>query len=292
MIVGGYYHLRFLMTFVILKLFGVPFAFYSDTPQVHRKRSPLKRRIRALLLDWVFKNAKFILSTGQVGLDNFKSMGCPEAKLKNLPWAIDLEVPLQIDQETNNYASWIKRNYAPPETIIFACAGQLDPRKGYDVALKSFSQAVHQCPERPAVLLMAGDGPQRPELEELAKSLGLAERIHFLGWLQPDRMKGLFKAADILVHPAQWDPYPVAVLEAMAWGLPVLASDQTMAAVDRVRQGESGFIHPVDDVAVLAEHISYFLADPGRVRQMGAQARKTAEQWPVSRCTRTIINLL
>lgn len=292
MLVAGYYDIKLILTFVLLKLFGVPFAFYSDTPQLFGNRSRLKSRIRDLLLGWIFRNAKFILSTGQVGLEAFKALGCPEAKLKNLPCVVDLDAPRDIDQESKNYALRLREKFASAGTLIFICAGQLIPRKGYDVAINSFAKAAQQWPGRQAVLLMAGEGPEMGELEEMVRALGLSERVHFLGWLQLDNFKGFFQAADILIHPARWDPFPLVVLEAMSWGLPVLASDQTMAAVDRVRHGESGFIHHVDDAEALAGHIAYFLEDPARVRQMGAKAREIAEQWPVSRCVQTILELL
>jgi len=105
-------------------------------------------------------------------------------------------------------------------------------------------------------------------------------------------MEAIFLAAEVLVHPALWDPYPVAVLEAMAWGLPVLASDQTMAAVDRVGPGESGFLHRVGDVSGLARDMAYLLGHRERVREMGRQARQTAAQWPVDRLAQTVLELV
>jgi glycosyltransferase involved in cell wall biosynthesis len=292
MIIAGYRNIRLLILLLLCRILRVPFAFYSDTLEINKERSMMRSMIRSGILNYVFRNAKFILSTGQIGINSFKAMGCPENKLKNLPFAVDIEEPLIIDQGTKNYATWVKERFAPGETLIFICAGMLVPRKGYEMAIESFAKAVKNWPERKAVLLIAGDGPKLNELEEAARSLGLSERIHFLGWLQPDQMKGLFHAGDVLVHPSRWDPYSVAVLEAMSWRIPVLASNQTMAAVDRVTHGESGFIHHVDDVEALASHMSYFLKDPELARKMGTNAREIAEQWPISRCVQTIMELL
>lgn len=292
MVVGGYKDWRNIGVFMLNKILGVRFGFWSDTQQLHNRRSMVKKTVRAMVLHWLFNNAEIFFSTGNVGTQAYKMLGCPEKKLRNLPWAVELEAPAKVSPGAREYAVWIKSRFAPKGEIIFLVAGQLIRRKGYDVALCAFAQALHQNKGKPGVLLIAGEGPARQELENLAGSLGIIDQVHFLGWQQPDQMQGLFHAADILVHPARWDPYPVAVLEAMSWSMPVLASNQTMAAVDRVCHGENGFIHQVDKIGELSDHISYLLENPVRILDMGIKARQTAEEWPVSRCVQTILEVI
>lgn len=291
-IINGYAPPKFLLVLSLLKLLRIRFAFWSDTPILNRKRSLIKNKIRLDILNWIFKNAEFILVTGQVGIDAYKYMGCPANKLKNLPFAVDLAKPLKLDEKFKNYVNEVKYLYSNGNKIILLCAGQLIPSKRFDVAIKALKICLTRGHDKRLVLLIAGEGSQKNELVGLVSNLGLEKQVNFLGWCQPNLMHILFYISDILIHPAEWDPYPNTVLEAMAWGKPVLASDQSLSAVDRVQQGESGFIHPTGDIDELSNHILYFLKDPSLIATMGASARKTAEHWPVSRCVQTILDLV
>lgn len=290
-IIGGLKDVRLLTTYTLLKLFRVPFALFCDTPQINIRRPFAIEIIRNAMLRWVYRNAAAILTTGHTGIAAFQAMGCPRERLHNLPWCVDPGVPAKVDQSINRHARELRQQYAPQGETLFLCAGQLIARKGYDVAIRALAKALAK-EKQGTAMLIAGDGPERKNLEDVVDSLGLSSKVHFLGWRQPREMESIFLAADVLVHPALWDPYPVAVLEAMSWGLPVLASDQTMAAVDRVISGESGFLRRVGDVSGLAEDMAYLLANPQRVKEMGHMARCTAEQWPVSRCAQKVLDLV
>jgi starch synthase len=104
-------------------------------------------------------------------------------------------------------------------------------------------------------------------------------------------MRELYSEADVLLHPARCEPYGVVVLEAMASGLTVIASDATAAAVDRIEGGVNGFLHISDDGDDLALRIRDIADRPDRLAGIGAAARKTADAWPSSRAVRIIREL-
>jgi len=291
-IIAGYSNFKFIFSYLIMKAFNIPFSFWGDIPRQDIKRPFIKRNVRGLILKWIFANARHVLVMGAPGIEIFKALGCPVTKLRELPYTVDTDLPLNLDDQTEKQATALKRRYAPQGEILFLCAGRLAPIKAYDVALKAVAKVLPQHPDHKPVLLIAGDGPQRQELQELAINLGISRQIHFLGWTQPQEMNQLFYAADAFIQPSEFEPFGVAVLEAMSWGLPVLASDRTMAALDRVKPGESGFIHHVGNFEELAHHLKYLLEDRSRIDRMGAKARLAAEQWPVSRCVQTILDLL
>ena len=291
MIIAGCTCLTRLLTLLFCRVFKIRFAFWSDTPNLKKARGLIKRKVRTFIIQWIINNAEMILTTGEVGVNAYRIMGCPEQKLRNLPFATDLDGPAHPGPDVLACAERLKARFAPRGEIIFIAAGQLVPRKEYAIAIQAFHQALGAGANQPAVFLIAGAGSQQGYLQELIAALGLSNRVHLLGWRQPEEMHGVFSAGSVLVHTANWDPYPNAILEAMAWGLPVLASHQSMSAVDRVIPGESGFIHPVGDIAALAQQMQYFLQEPSRINRMGAKARLTAEQWPVSRCVQTIRDL-
>jgi glycosyltransferase involved in cell wall biosynthesis len=292
MIVAGYRDVRNLITFLLLKLRKVRFGFFSDTPNLEKERGQIRQALRSMILSWLFRHAAVIFATGQVGVEAYKSLGCPANKLKNLPYTINIEAPHKLSPNAKAYAETLKENLCLEGTLVFLAAGQLIERKRYDVALRAFAQALPTGSEGKAVILIAGEGAEKQALADLASSLGLASQVHFLGWVQPQEMAGVFAVADVLLHPAAYEAYGLVILEAMAWGIPVLASHRTMAAVEQVHSGENGFIHGVGEVEELAQHISYFLEDPQRAKEMGAKARQTVEEWPVSRIAQTILDVI
>lgn len=291
-LIAGFFNPICLLYFLFFKLFSIRFATWGDVPRLNRKRNWLKRAVRKIIFRWIYNNAAAILTMGQVGIDAFKAMGFQNKKLGNLPLSIDPDEALRVDDKTKQVAQELKAHFAPHGEIIFLGAGQLISRKCYDLAIRSFHQALSQSSHQQAVILFAGDGPEKCAFKRLAEELGVGDKVHFLGWCQPEEMRAIYCAGDVFIHPASWEPYGAVILEAMSWGLPVLASDQTMAALDRVVQGRSGFIHAVGDMSALSDHIKYFLDDPTRISLMGRKARNTAENWPLSRCVRPIVDLL
>jgi len=127
-------------------------------------------------------------------------------------------------------------------------------------------------------LLLLGDGPLRRELEELARSLGIASQVSFLG--KRTDVASVLKASDIYVHSTNSDGFGIAACEAMAAGLPVIASD--VPGLADVVHG-AGVLFPVGDHAALAREIQALLASPERRREMGKASRKRAQAFSIDR---------
>jgi glycosyltransferase involved in cell wall biosynthesis len=215
------------------------------------------------------------MGTGQPGVDALKKMGAAEGKLVNFPYFIDVTL----------YAPPKKRSVPDSHLPIrFISSGRLlNSHKGYDVALRALAEAGRMT-GAPFEYYLAGTGSDGDALRRLADQLGISSQVKFLGWVEPDALIEQYDSAHVLIHPSPThEPYGVAVLEAMAKGLPVLASDATCAALDRVKEGINGFIHPAGDATVLATQIAYFLEHPKKLAQMGQKARETAEEWPIER---------
>lgn len=124
---------------------------------------------------------------------------------------------------------------------------------------------------------IAGDGAQRPELELLAAELGLTAQIQWLGWQDKAAVPALYRSADALVNPSQYEGMPNVVLEAMASGLPVLASDVPgNRAV--VKAGETGVLFSLDRPADLGAALSRLATNRTWGRTLGQAGRKRAEQ--------------
>ncbi len=132
-----------------------------------------------------------------------------------------------------------------------------------------------------AVLLVLGEGPDRAELTGLAAELGVGDRL-----LLPGRVgdvAALYRRADLVVHPARWEGFGLAMLEAMLAAKPVVAA-RAGSAPELVDHDRTGLLVPVDDSDALAAAVSSLLADPARAAAMGEAGRRRAhEEFSVAR---------
>ena len=151
-----------------------------------------------------------------------------------------------------------------------------------DIGLRAFARC-RQGSLKPLGLLIAGEGPERQNLEALAKSLELGNSVSFLGWQEPEGMEAVYLASDIVLHPARSDPFPGVILEAMSWSRVVIGSDVCGNVEDRITPGVNGFAFPSENGDELARIMLDLVRHPEKLTEIGAQARKTAEAWPVER---------
>ena len=169
-------------------------------------------------------------------------------------------------------------NVAPPALPVELGGGplvgviaRLQPEKGVAAFLRAAARVSSIFPE--ARFLVVGDGPLRQELSTLAERLGVRERVHFLGF-QPDARQ-IIEYLDALVVPSVSEGTPLVVLEAMAAGVPVVAS-AVGGIPDQIRHGKEGLLIPPGDPVALGEALLKLLRDPANARFLGEASRKRA----------------
>ncbi len=157
---------------------------------------------------------------------------------------------------------------AEPARILFL--GRLYPEKGARILVEAFARAE----THGATLVVAGDGPERPALEALAKSRGLA--VEFPGFLQGDAKARALASARALAFPSAWhENCPMAILEAFACGTPVVAS-AVGGIPELVIDGTNGLLVPPGNVHALAEKISAICVSSALAARLGQSARASA----------------
>ena len=131
--------------------------------------------------------------------------------------------------------------------VTFGFIGFMDGRKGEGDLIRALAR-----PEAPAgALLLAGDGPKRAEAEALAARLGLADRVDFLGNIDGAAKDDFFRRIDVLCLPSYAENLPIALLEAMGYGRPVIAT-RVGAIPEMITHGEQGWLVPPGDLEALA----------------------------------------
>ena len=157
------------------------------------------------------------------------------------------------------------------ERPLVGVVARLQPEKGVANFLKAATRVAPQFPE--AHFVVAGDGPLRQVLAALAEDLGLRERVHFLGFRSD--ASALMKSLDVLVVPSVTEGSPLVTLEAMAAGVPVVAS-AVGGIPDQIRHDKEGLLIPPGDSDALGGALVALLRDPERARRLGEAGRRRA----------------
>lgn len=156
-------------------------------------------------------------------------------------------------------------------TILFV--GDLIRAKGVFDLIEAFALVAE---ELPGVRLTLAGGVPAPEIRELTAKLGVQERVVFPGWLGPQRLRAQLAAAAVFVLPSHAEGMPMALLEAMSWRLPVIATP--VGGVPQVvEHGTNGLLVSPGDVAGTAAAIARLMSEPQLRESLGAAARRTIE---------------
>jgi glycosyltransferase involved in cell wall biosynthesis len=154
--------------------------------------------------------------------------------------------------------------------------GRLERLKGYDRLLDAMALLARRGTR--VTLDLLGGGEEESALKKLAATLGIADAVTFHGWVQPDAVLTAMQQATVLVHPpVTLDAMPTVIKEAIAVGLPVVASD--VAGIPEILdQGRCGILVPAGDVNALADAIQSLVSDPERRRVLADAGRRHAER--------------
>jgi glycosyltransferase involved in cell wall biosynthesis len=221
-------------------------------------------RVRNDYIAFQFANVDVFLSPSNALGERYRATGTTGDRLRIVPNGVD----------TVRF-SVLERKPVPGELRV-TYAGYLGPHKGLDVLI----DAVARIPRREALKVrLIGAGWQMQELNERIASAGLQQTMRISTGVPHKLMEDVYRETDVLVLPSIWpENQPCTIMEAMACGLPVIASD--LGGIrELITHGRQGFLFGLGDSGELARLIELFQAQPELAEQMGAAARVRAEQY-------------
>jgi colanic acid/amylovoran biosynthesis glycosyltransferase len=210
---------------------------------------------------------RLVLVRSQSLADAVNALGCPNEKIRLQRTGIPL-----------TEIAFRQRTWPDDGEWRFLQAGRLIEKKGFETSLRAFAEFQRQYPA--ASFVIAGDGPLLDSLRELARDLGIADRIRFAGFLSQEELRAEFYRAHVFLHPSELgkdgnqEGVPNAMLEAMANGLPVFATRHG-GIPEAIEDGVSGVLVNEGDHAALATALIYWTRLPeemSRLSRAGAAA--------------------
>ncbi len=231
-----------------------------------------RRGVRGLV-SRILGRCRFLTGCSPELVDRVCALGFDRAVARVIPYGVDVEA-FRPDREAGR--PWRERLGLAEEDLLLLGVGRMVTKKGFHHLLQAAPGLLRDHPRLHIVLAGAGD-----RLEEYRRMAGGHERVHFPGAVYRDTLPDLYRAADLFVLPAVHDPegnvdgLPNVILEAMATGLPVVASGISGIPL-AVTEGRNGFLVPEQDPEVLLAPIARLVEDDALRREMGAASRQRA----------------
>jgi glycosyltransferase involved in cell wall biosynthesis len=258
-VVAAGYSIPTLYASLYCKLTGRPLAIHSDgTSASEASLDPLQRAARKALLPLT---AACVANSGPAAL-RFREMGVAPDRLFLAPHSTRLE-PL--------WDAGRARTYGLDGPLRVLAAGRLIPRKGLDRLLRAARVATDRGAR--LTLELVGSGPAEPELRSLAAELEID--VEFDGFVDQADLPARYAAADAFAFPTLDDPFGFVLLEAMAAGLPAVASPLAGATADLIEDGQNGLVAHPDDSDTMASALVRLASDEELRKRIGTAALAT-----------------
>jgi glycosyltransferase involved in cell wall biosynthesis len=232
-----------------------------------------KRGVRTLAR-WALSRARLLTGCSPELVDRVRALGFPAERSRVIPYGVDVEA---FSPALERRPLWRRRLGIPEGAPLLLGVGRMATKKGFQILIEILPALLREHPELRVVL--AGGGDLLERFRAAARPWG--ERVHLPGPVLRDTLPDLYRAADLFVLPAVHDAkgnvdgLPNVILEAMASGLPVVASGISGIPL-AVEEGLTGLLVPEGDPGALLAALRGLLADPDEARAMGERGRRKA----------------
>lgn len=214
----------------------------------------------------ILRATSYRLANSVVVLNEYAATYFRRKKITNS--VVVIPNPIIVSPEKGQVVTGVGR-----KTIV--SVGRLTLEKGFDLLMRAFAHIASAFPEWDVVIV--GGGPQRDELQKLAKELGLGDRVYFTGVRKNPH--NIVLRANLYVAASRVEGFPCALVEAMALGRPVVACEYNPGIRELIEDGVNGIVVRKEDEKALAKAMEALMREREKRKQLGEAARKRAEQF-------------
>ncbi|GGB86502.1 glycosyltransferase family 4 protein [Dyadobacter sediminis] len=262
--ITGYFDWAQVLLMFYARMRGVKVVLSSESSSADHNRSALKERLKRFIVN----RANAFFCFGKTSAQYLESLGVNPATILVRNAAV-------IDEEIIRTRYDLAKKQFGNEHLIrkFIFTGRLAPEKNLSLLIRAFYNVQHT-DSGSWQLLLVGDGPERDLLENLTRSLNLADKVTFAGGFPWYKVPEWLAKSDVLVLPSKSEPWGLVVNEAMTCGMPVLVSDKCGCAADLVEPGKNGLTFDPENQSALEEAMRFFMQNPDRIVPMGNESMK------------------
>lgn len=241
-------------------LFGEPYVIWSGAIDDVSMPTPRFRLIQRRML---VRGAAAFVAYGSRAKQYLEMLGAPPGRISIGINTVDTKFYRQ-----RAIADAAERRRA--ESFDIVCLGDLSVRKRVDLALRAVALVSER--HRDFRLRLVGDGPERSTLEEMANDLRISDIVRFEGYKQKEDVAGILATAHCLLFPSKFDVWGLVLVEAMAAGIPCIASVRAGATDDLIQDAKTGFAVDFEDPRTVADKVEWMLENRDAARTMGEAA--------------------
>ena len=275
--IHGYSTVNTFHAMLAAKALGIPTLTRSDSWLGDRNRSPVRLSLKRNFFRLLACLVDGILAVGTRNKEYWTHYMGQSFPIFLMPYAVNNRYFADRAAAARPFRSELYRELGlDHQRPVILYASKLQERKHCDHLLEAYLQ-LRKDTANTAQLVIVGDGEMRAQLEARARDSGI-DGICFTGFRNQSELPRFFDLSTVFVLPASHEPWGLVINEAMAAGLPVIASDQVGAAHDLLRQDENGFIYPAGNIPALRDAIAAVL-QPGVAAAMGHRSRDLIAHW-------------
>jgi glycosyltransferase involved in cell wall biosynthesis len=283
--VHGYAHLTTWLAAAAARSRGTRLLIRDEQTLLHG-RPPHKRALKEVALRALYSQASALYIGGQ-NRRYLRHYGMPAERLYPARYCVDNDFFRAQAAELAPRRGELRRSFGiTDDAPVVLFAGKLIEKKQPQMLIEAFARVRAA---QPCWLLVAGDGPLRPEIEAAIAQMSVPN-VRLAGFLNQSELPAAYVAADVFVLPSKMhETWGLVVNEAMNFGLPVVVSDKVGCGEDLVERGGNGFIVRHDSVPELADAIGALVADGGMRARFGARSRRIIERYSIQACADGIV---
>lgn len=234
------------------RLLGIPYFVNNDGAFINKGNF-----IKNLMKKFIYSGAKLCFASGEFSKRYFLTFGAKKdaVKIHNFTSLNEEDILKETVSDAEKAELRSKLNLSSDKVYVIT-VGQFIERKGFDLLLEAWNELDGENAE----LIIVGGGDDRSKYEEFIERNKL-DNVTIIDFLNKKDLYEYYKASDIFILPTREDVWGLVINESMACGLPVISSDNCVAAQELVTPGENGFIYPVYDIDAMKEYLQQLIDD-------------------------------
>ncbi len=280
-VIGAYSYFTEMFALLWLKARKKPYYLSTDGGMIKADENPIKKWYKTLLIS----GAVGYFSPSKVSDEYLCYYGAAKEKVHRYPFTSTKRQKLLNTTLSTQEKNIEKKKIGINEKKLILGIGQFIPRKGWDVLLR----VMKEIPDDVALCLVGGNPIE--EYNKIVTQENL-KHIYFRDFMKNDELEHYYKAADIFVLPTREDIWGLVINEAMGYGLPIISTDQCVTALELVKEGENGFILPVNSDEKLRDKILLLLSDKQLAYEFSIESNKTISEYTIENMAENYAEIL